>query len=178
MFLPQKSAKLKSKFIFLKSRIFYINIQHRFLILNCTKRIYNKPLSYPYSTFFNLLTLFFFWSWLYVRGWGHFLFGSISPNFFAKQKVAAAHCFAKNLQFNFSNKVVRLKLGQNCQNMYPIRQRPFGIKGVESCARKKITRKSWWNWAFEDAVAGGAATTPSSQESGGGPHNYINKFFW
>jgi hypothetical protein len=44
---------------------------------------------------------------------------------------------AKNLQFNFSNKLVRLKLGQNCQNMYPIRQMPFGIKGVESCERKK-----------------------------------------
>jgi hypothetical protein len=39
--------------------------------------------------------------------------GSISPNFFAKQKVAGARHVAKNLQFNFTNKVVRIKLGQN-----------------------------------------------------------------
>ncbi len=39
--------------------------------------------------------------------------GSISPNFFSKQKVAGAQHLAKNLQFNFTNKTVRLKLGQN-----------------------------------------------------------------
>jgi hypothetical protein len=39
--------------------------------------------------------------------------GSISPNFFAKQKVASAWSLVKNLPFNFTSKVVRLKLGQN-----------------------------------------------------------------
>ncbi len=39
--------------------------------------------------------------------------GSISPNSFAKQKVASARRLAKNSPFNFTNKAVRLKLGQN-----------------------------------------------------------------
>jgi hypothetical protein len=38
--------------------------------------------------------------------------GSISPNFFAKEKVAGAQCLDKNSQINFTNKVVRQKLGQ------------------------------------------------------------------
>ncbi len=39
--------------------------------------------------------------------------GEISPNFFAKQKVAGKRRLAKNSMFNFINKVVRLKLSQN-----------------------------------------------------------------
>ncbi len=71
-------------------------------------------------------------------------FGSILPNFFAKQKVAGERCLAKNSKFNFINKVVRLKLSQNLPNyVYAIRQMLFAKKGVESCARKKLVRKNW-----------------------------------
>ncbi len=42
--------------------------------------------------------------------------GSILPNFFAKRKVAGELHLAKNLKFNFINKVVRLKLSQNLPN--------------------------------------------------------------
>ncbi len=48
--------------------------------------------------------------------WGDVLQGSISPNFFAKQKVAGEQRLAKNSKFNFINKVVRLKLGQILPN--------------------------------------------------------------
>jgi hypothetical protein len=41
----------------------------------------------------------------------------ISPNFFAKQKVAGARRLAKKLQFNFTNKAVRLILGQYVRHL-------------------------------------------------------------
>ncbi len=61
--------------------------------------------------------------------------GSISPNCFAKQKVASAWSLVKNLQFNFTSKVVRLKLGQNLPNMYEICWTPIANKGVELCTQ-------------------------------------------
>ncbi len=48
--------------------------------------------------------------------WSKGLLGSISPNFFDKRKVADERCLAKNSQFNFINKVVRLKLDKNSPN--------------------------------------------------------------
>jgi hypothetical protein len=69
------------------------------------------------------------------------LLGSISPNFFAKQKVASERRSAKNLKFNFINKVVRLKNSVKiCQNMYAICQTPFDKKVVKSCVREKNSR--------------------------------------
>jgi hypothetical protein len=55
--------------------------------------------------------------------------GSISPNFFAKQKDDGERCLAKKLQFNFTNKLLRLKFGQNSPK-YELHL----PKGIESLA--------------------------------------------
>jgi hypothetical protein len=50
---------------------------------------------------------------LCVECWWNWTQGLISPKIFAKQKVADARHLEKNSKFNFTNKVVRLKLSQN-----------------------------------------------------------------
>ncbi len=56
------------------------------------------------------------------------ILGSISPNFFAKQKVAGARRLAKNSFFNFTIDSVTENLNQNLANMCQI---PFPPRYIE-----------------------------------------------
>ncbi len=86
------------------------------------------------------------------------LLGTISPNFFAKWKVAGKQCLAKNSKLNFINKVVGLKLSQNsrnyeCHSPNAVRPKRYQI----FCARKILAQMlmkstlglSWIAWRLK-----------------------------
>jgi hypothetical protein len=66
--------------------------------------------------------------------------GSISPNFFAKQKVARERRGAKNLKFNFINKVVRLKLSQNLPNYVYHSQKKVKVSSAATSSQRNCRR--------------------------------------